>query len=89
VKGKFSRYAGIAGSKALLKRLVSGKYGSRGTPEFFRARFYRSTKIRFSLILPLRESCWGVPSPSPAMRLVPLENPTKKYLKNRPQNGGK
>ena len=23
------------------------------------------------------------------MRLVPLENPTKKYLKNRPQNGGK
>ena len=21
------------------------------------------------------------------MRLVPLENPTKKYLKNRPQNG--
>jgi hypothetical protein len=39
--------------------------------------------------LPLRESCWGVPSPNPAMRLVPLENPTKKYLKNRPQNGGK
>ena len=35
------------------------------------------------------ESCWGVPSPNPAMRLVPLENPTKKYLKNRPQNGGK
>ena len=31
-----------------------------------RARFYRSTKIRFSLILPLRESCWGVPSPNPA-----------------------
>ena len=54
-----------------------------------RARFYRSTKIRLSLILPLRESCWGVPSPNPAMRLVPLENPTKKYLKNRPQNGGK
>ena len=48
---------------------------------FFRARFYRSTKIRLSLILPLRESCWGVPSPNPAMRLVPLENPTKKYLK--------
>ena len=23
------------------------------------------------------------------MRLAPLENPTKKYLKNRPQNGGK
>ena len=31
-----------------------------------RARFYRSTKIRLSLILPLRESCWGVPSPNPA-----------------------
>ncbi len=69
MKGKFSRYAGIAGSKALLKRLVSGKYGSRGTPEFFRARFYRSTKIRLSLILPLRESCWGVPSPNPAYAL--------------------
>jgi len=27
---------------------------------------YRSTKIRLSLILPLRESCWGVPSPNPA-----------------------
>ena len=33
----------------------------------YRARFYRSTKIRFSLILLLRESCWGVPSPNPAM----------------------
>ena len=31
-----------------------------------RARFYRSTKIRLSLILPLRESCWGVSSPNPA-----------------------
>ena len=38
---------------------------------------------------PFGKSCWGVPSPNPAMRLVPLENPTKKYLKNRPQNGGK
>ena len=33
----------------------------------YRARFYRSTKIRFSLILPLRESCWGVPSPKPCL----------------------
>ena len=32
-----------------------------------RARFYRSTKFRLSLILSLRESCWGVPSPNPAM----------------------
>ncbi len=45
---KFLGYAEIAGSKALLKRLVSGKDGSRGTPEFFRARFYHSTKIRLS-----------------------------------------
>ena len=43
--------------------------------QFLRARFYRSTKIRFSLILPLRESCWGVPSPNPAMRLTPLIPP--------------
>ena len=26
---------------------------------------------------------------NPRVRVVPLENPTKKYLKNRPQNGGK
>ena len=32
----------------------------------YRARFYRSTKFRCSLILSLRESCWGVPSPNPA-----------------------
>ena len=38
----------------------------RGSLQSRRARFYRSTKIRFSLILPLRESCWGVPSPNPA-----------------------
>ena len=35
---------------ALLKRFVSGKDGSRGTPEFFRARFYRGAKIRSPLI---------------------------------------
>ena len=45
-----------------------------------RARFYRSTKIRLSLILPLRESCWGVPSPNPAMRLTPLKNPSKYFF---------
>ena len=46
----------------------------------------KSAYLRFC---PFGKSCWGVPSPNPAMRLVPLENPTKKYLKNRPQNGGK
>ena len=38
---------------------------AQGTSEFFRARFYCSTKIRFLLIFPLWESCWGVPSPKP------------------------
>ena len=33
-----------------MKRFVSGKDGSRGTPEFFRARFYRGAKIRSPLI---------------------------------------
>ena len=44
---------------------MSKKYAE---PEraFLRARFYRSTKFRLSLILSLRESCWGVPSPNPA-----------------------
>ena len=51
-----------------------------GKRQFLRARFYRSTKIRFSLILPLRESCWGVPSPNPAMRLTPLKNPSKYFF---------
>ena len=46
----------------------------------------KSAYLRFC---PFGKSCWGVPSPNPAMRLVPLENPTKKYLKNRLQNGGK
>ena len=88
----FSPLREIAGRKALLPCLVSGKRaenaasiallagaGEARTPRricsmdrrsrrrhFFRARFYRSTKIRFSLILPLRESCWGVSSPNPA-----------------------
>ena len=44
---------------------------------FFRARFYRSTKIRFSLILPLRESCWGVPSPNPAYAACAAEKSLK------------
>ncbi len=51
-------------SSAALKGLNPA--GHSGKRQFLRARFYRSTKIRFSLILPLRESCWGVPSPNPA-----------------------
>ena len=42
------------------------KVSRRGKRQFLRARFYRGAKIRFLLILPLRESCWGVPSPNPA-----------------------
>ena len=51
-------------SSAALKGLNPA--GHSGKRQFLRARFYRSTKIRFSLILLLRESCWGVPSPNPA-----------------------
>ncbi len=29
-------------------------------------------KFALRLFLPLRESCWGVPSPNPALRLAPL-----------------
>ena len=35
--------------------------------QFLRARFYHGAKIRLSLLLPRWESCWGVPSPNPAM----------------------
>ena len=45
---------------------ISADQSRRGKRQFFRARFYRSTKFRLSLILSLRESCWGVPSPNPA-----------------------
>ena len=48
--------------------------------QFLRARFYRSTKIRFSLILPLRESCWGVPSPNPAYAACAAEKPLKIFF---------
>ena len=30
--------------------------------------------------MPLRESCWGVPSPNPAMWLTPLKNPSKYFF---------
>ena len=80
------RWAGHASAIAILTKAATPtlvdcrKVSRRGKWQFFRARFYRSTKIRFSLILPLRESCWGVPSPNPAMRLTPLKNPSKYFL---------
>ena len=45
-----------------------------------RARFYRGAKIRFPLILPLRESCWGVPSPNPAYTACAAEKPLKIFF---------
>ena len=63
-KGKCYRWKLAHFPPAALRRLNPA--GHSGKRQFLRARFYRSTKIRFSLILPLRESCWGVPSPNPA-----------------------
>ena len=80
------RWAGHASAIAILTKAATPtlvdcrKVSRRGKWQFFRARFYRSTKIRLSLILPLRESCWGVPSPNPAMRLTPLKNPSKYFF---------
>ena len=48
---------------------------------FLRARFYRSTKICFSLILPLQESCWGVPSPNPAYAAYAAEKSLKIFFR--------
>ena len=48
--------------------------------QFLRARFYRGAKIRLSLILPLRESCWGVPSPNPAYAACAAEKPLKIFF---------
>ena len=80
------RWAGHASAIAILTKAATPtlvdcrKVSRRGKWQFFRARFYRSTKIRLSLILPLRESCWGVPSPNPAMWLTPLKNPSKYFF---------
>ena len=49
--------------------------------QFLRARFYRGAKIRFPLILPLRESCWGVPSPNPAYTACAAEKPRKIFFR--------
>ena len=61
---------------ALAESFCPALRGMTGSPDresrhFFRARFYRSTKYRCSLILSLRESCWGVPSPNPAYAVYP------------------
>ena len=65
-----------AGEARTPRRICSMDRRSRKR-HFFRARFYRSTKIRFSLILPLRESCWGVPSPNPAYAACAAEKSLK------------
>ena len=77
------RWAGHASAIAILTKAATPtlvdcrKVSRRGKWQFFRARFYRSTKIRFSLILPMRESCWGVPSPNPAYPLRGNKNSVK------------
>ena len=77
------RWAGHASVIAILTKAATPtlvdcrKVSRRGKWQFFRARFYRSTKIRFSLILPLRESCWGVPSPNPAYAACAAEKSLK------------
>ena len=42
---------------------------------------YSPVPILFSLILPLAESCWGVPSQTLLMRLAPLKNPSKYFFR--------
>ena len=81
------RWAGHASAIAILTKAATPtlvdcrKVSRRGKWQFFRARFYRSTKIRFSLILPLRESCWGVPSPNPAYAACAAEKPRKIFFR--------
>ncbi|MBP5696636.1 MAG: hypothetical protein J6X11_08325, partial [Treponema sp.] len=50
-----------------MKRFVSGKDGSRGTPEFFRARFYRGAKIRSPLIFAPAGILLGSAFPKPCL----------------------
>ena len=66
-----------AGRKPCPVRSMYGKARTGAVCGSYRARFYRSTKIRFSLILPLRESCWGVPSPNPAYAACAAEKSLK------------
>ena len=82
VKGGQNRYFHSLYLRKQAKMPFSNCSQDRGreTRQFFRARFYRSTKFRLSLILSLRESCWGVPSPNPAMRLTPLKNLSKYFF---------
>ena len=81
-RGKFPQITvifalrGVVGSRGEYRRSfgkipacgTKGIDGSqhRGSRHFLRASFYHSTKIRLPLLLPLRETCWGVPSPNPA-----------------------
>ena len=76
----------IAGRKPLLRCLVSEKRaepaaaiallvkrtGAGERRSFSEQDSTTVPKFAYPLILPLRESCWGVPSPNPAMRLAPL-----------------
>ena len=79
VKGGQNRYFHSLYLRKQAKMPFSNCSKDRGreTRQFFRASFYRSTKIRFSLILPLRESCWGVPSPNPAYAACAAEKSLK------------
>src|SRR5699024_1695886 len=45
-----------------------GKTRTGAVCGLLRASFYHGAKIRNSAVLPLRETCWGVPSPNPALR---------------------
>lgn len=96
------RWAGHASAIAILTKAATPtlvdcrKVSRRGKWQFFRARFYHGSKFRLSLNLPLMESCWGVPSPNPALfrkteaiRLTPIfdfqktkEEPNDKNLQH-------
>jgi hypothetical protein len=58
----------------------SGESRETETRQFFRARFYHSTKFRLSAHFVLRESCWGCHPKLAFLRLAPLEKypPMKK-----------
>ena len=79
----------IAGRKPLLRCLVSEKRaepaaaiallvkrtGAGERRSFSEQDSTTVPKFAYPLILPLRESCWGVPSPNPALRPAPLIPP--------------
>ena len=59
--------AGVEAYHAAVEQLVARAQAVRPAPVSYTHLFYRGAKIRFPLILPLRESCWGVPSPNPCL----------------------